>query len=597
MQQLMKLRNVYAIVGVIVFILIFVVWKLNDYYKHERSALVQNQIHQQTLNLKTTISSQLSQLKNTISSYQGRIDESKINWVQLSPFYALVQLEISTQGNYKIKNLYVRSGTPAANWSADYVQKALAYSRFSNKDIHAQLFQNKQGGKFLSLIFSDAKIQNSRQAVALIGEASYFQKYFDALRNRRASNVLLTNDSIVVSHTQSDYIATRTQESQLSDKKYLIDKDQIRASNLSIISYSPKLVGKELIYIPMFVLFFVFGFALILIGLLFYALKPLRNEHRKGEIFKRVFEEVRKEPKSLPVDKAIAENRLDVTVAPIDRANFMLDEEEELTTVQLDKITPQDLVNKGLQTLSLAEVVDLALESLKEKISANGAAIEKQYGSYLKHKVDAERFQRAIENIISNSIEAQAKNITINIYDIQGLSNQVTNIDIIDDGHGVEPGITDKIWQPFYGTKDKRLHKGLGLPETVSIVQRYGGDIKIIENQPRGSIFRIEMDMEARGQTNEVTNISPPIEIIDQETEIDIDAILKLDDSDDEPTAVGENTTVAPMPSIDLDKEYKTKQYKIDQHIDILENPDIHFSKPEKKFDHLEVKVRKPQKL
>ena len=148
----MKSKTIHAIIGAIVFIVVVVVWKLNSYYKQEKSALIEGQIHQQSMTLKTSISSQIAQLKNIISSYQGQVDESKINWVQINPFFALAQLDIAENGTYTVKNLFVKSGTPADNWSKDYLQKAFTYSPFSNKEIHGQLFQNQTGEKFLSLI-------------------------------------------------------------------------------------------------------------------------------------------------------------------------------------------------------------------------------------------------------------------------------------------------------------------------------------------------------------------------------------------------------------------------------------------------------------
>ena len=240
----MKSKTIHAIIGAIVFIVVVVVWKLNSYYKQEKSAFVEGQIHQQTITLKTSISSQIAQLKNIISSYQGQVDESKINWVQINPFFALAQLDIAANGTYAVKNLYVKSGTPADNWSKDYLQKAFAYSPFSNKDIHGQLFQNQAGEKFLSLIFSDQKIQNTRQAVVLVGDATYFQKYFDTVRSAKSTNLLMTSDNVVVGHTQSDYIATKSQEAKLNQSKYFVDRDEIRSSNFFIMSYAPKLSKK-----------------------------------------------------------------------------------------------------------------------------------------------------------------------------------------------------------------------------------------------------------------------------------------------------------------------------------------------------------------
>lgn len=583
----MKSKTINIIVGAIIFVLVFVVWKLNAYYKQEKSSLVENQIHQQTLNLKTTVSSQLTQLKNIISSYQGQIDESKINWVQLNPFFALVQVDIS-KGQYTLKNLFVKSGTSADNWSNDYIQKALSYSRFSNKDIHAQLFQNQLGDKFLALIFSGEKIQNSRQAVVLIGDAVYFQKFFDAQRSARGTNLLLTNDSVVVGHTQSEYIATKTQESQLNPQKYFLDKDQIRSSNLNILSYSPKLVKGDFLYIPLFVLVFIFGFAFILIGILLYALRPLQNENRKAEIFKKVFDEVQRKPNEQPAPAA--------TTISVEEPPLVNAAEPNETKKETPLTSAIEVILRGVQKIKVTEIVDLALEALNAKIKDHHIQVEKKYDTRRAYEVDVERFRKAIENIIDNAIEAEAQKITIKVYDVEARLGPATNLDIIDDGQGIDPGITEKIWQPFFGTKNKLQHKGLGLPEALSVARRYGADVKIVSSA-YGTTLRVEMDSQnrlANPMEDARSTLESPVEnsfVIDQsEADLDIDSILSLDEDE---ISVESNATEN---KLDLAQEFTTTQFKVDRRVDILEKPDIDFTKPDKKIDHIPVKVRKPGK-
>lgn len=626
----MKSKTIHAIIGAIVLIVAVVVWKLNSYYKQEKSAFVEGQIHQQTITLKTSISSQIAQLKNIISSYQGQVDESKINWVQINPFFALAQLDIAANGTYTVKNLYVKSGTPADNWSKDYLQKAFSYSPFSNKEIHGQLFQNAAGEKFLSLIFSEQKIQNSRQAVALVGDATYFQKYFDTVRSAKSTNLLMTSDNVVVGHTQSDYIATKSQEAKLNQTKYFMDRDELRSSNFFVMSYAPKLSKNEFLAIPLFVLIFVFGFAFLIIGILLYVLKPIENEQRKADIFKKVFDEVqrpRSNPPPPPEPAAPQSSQSFVTRTPSEAAqalkNFNLDdfslsedsdEAHELDVEDvLSEIPLQEKVERevqqgsasifgliGKKKIALGEVVDLALAELSMQIESSGVHINKKYESEKQYEFDVDRFRKAIENLILNSIEAHAKNIMIKIYNDHSESNHPVNVDIIDDGRGIEPGTADKIWQPFYGTKDKLKHKGLGLSEALSVVRRYGADVRVLQNPAAsGVMIRIEMDSELRrlhqgqraGDTevgeNTVVPTGTGFVIDESRSEIDIDAILNLRDEDD-------SLEVVEAPKVDLEKEFTTTQFKMDEKVNVVTQPKIEVDKTVKPIDNFSVKVRKP---
>ena len=612
----MKSKTIHAIIGAIVFIVVVVVWKLNSYYKQEKSALIEGQIHQQSMTLKTSISSQIAQLKNIISSYQGQVDESKINWVQINPFFALAQLAIAENGTYTVKNLFVKSGTPADNWSKDYLQKAFTYSPFSNKEIHGQLFQNQTGEKFLSLIFSEQKIQNSRQAVALVGDATYFQKYFDTVRSAKSTNLLMTSDDVVVGHTQADYIATKSQESKINQSKYFLDKDEIRSSNLSVLSYAPKFSRNEFLSIPLFVLIFVFGFAFLVIGILLYVLKPIEDEQRKADIFRKVFDEIQQQK---PVESSSLS--LDSTEPVLSMQSLQSLKREDYLNVEKSSMSNSEQREKsfeapapvsfvpepiGNKKMALGEIVDLTLNSISEQIVASGVQIHKSYETEKQYDCHVDRFRKAIENILLNSIEAQAKNITIRVYADHSESNHPVNLDIIDDGRGVEPGTIDKIWQPFYGTKDKLKHKGLGLAEALSVVRRYGADVRVLENPKKGVTVRIEMESELRrlhqGQRpsedvsvlNENTStVGAGIIIDESRADIDIDAILNLRD-DDESIEVPMRSPPPPPSKLNIEQEYTTTQFKMDEKVNIVSHPEIKVDKSDKPIDHFSVKVRKP---
>lgn len=621
----MKSKTIYTIIGAIVFIVVVVIWKLNSYYKQEKSAQVEAQIHQQNITLKTSVSSQLAQLKNIISSYQGQIDESKINWVQINPFFTLAQIEIADNGTYSVKNLFTKSGSAADNWSKDYLQKALSYSSYSQKELHGQLFQNQAGEKFLTLIFSEPKIQNTRQAVALIGEAPYFQKYFDTIRSGKSTNLLLTSDQVIVGHTQSDYIATKSQELKLDSTKYFLDRDEIRSSNFVIASYAPKVSKGETLSIPLFVLIFIFGFSFLIIGILLSVLKPIENEQRKADIFKKVFDEVQK-PKSPTATTSVQE--LEINQEEKEIQNFALDETPGLlknkNSIEIQDHDFSQIMNEiplqkkvelevsreipaempaifnliGKKKIAMGEVVDLALKNLSAEIEKSGVFITQKNESDKSYECDVDRFRKAFENIFMNSIEARAKNISIRVYNDQSESNQPVNIDIVDDGRGLEPGTMDKIWQPFYGTKDKLKHKGLGLSEALSVFRRYGADVRILENPKIGVTVRIEMDSESRrahqGQrAGDAAHFEDGDSIVINESgdDIDIDAILNLRDEEESTDLV---KPISVSPKIDLEQEFTTTQFKMDETVSVLSHPEIKIEKAIKPIDHFAVKVRKP---
>lgn len=108
---------------------------------------------------------------------------------------------------------------------------------------------------------------------------------------------------------------------------------------------------------------------------------------------------------------------------------------------------------------------------------------------------DRKNLDRALSNIILNSIKYNSPGITISIKLL--LENDVAIIIIEDDGIGIPIEFQGNIFDPFVRVDTTRNSKsggtGLGLAISKSIIEKHGGDITLVQNVNKGCKFIIKL--------------------------------------------------------------------------------------------------------
>jgi two-component system nitrogen regulation sensor histidine kinase NtrY len=105
--------------------------------------------------------------------------------------------------------------------------------------------------------------------------------------------------------------------------------------------------------------------------------------------------------------------------------------------------------------------------------------------------VDPEQFRRVIINLVDNAIEAMDRRGAIDIETQHDRANNLVRVTVADDGPGIPPAEREKLFLPYYSTKQRG--SGLGLAIVRRIVAEHGGSIEVTENFPRGTRFAIEL--------------------------------------------------------------------------------------------------------
>lgn len=105
--------------------------------------------------------------------------------------------------------------------------------------------------------------------------------------------------------------------------------------------------------------------------------------------------------------------------------------------------------------------------------------------------LDSEQFKRVLINLFDNAIHAMSGSGAITVRAACDTPANRLTIDVADNGPGIREEDKDKLFLPYFSTRDGGT--GLGLAIASKIVAEHRGYIKVRDNEPRGTVFTIEM--------------------------------------------------------------------------------------------------------
>jgi signal transduction histidine kinase len=104
-------------------------------------------------------------------------------------------------------------------------------------------------------------------------------------------------------------------------------------------------------------------------------------------------------------------------------------------------------------------------------------------------RADANQLKQVFLNLLQNAKDAMPQGGTIRLR-TQANNGQV-NVEVIDSGTGIPPEIVNRIFDPFFSTKQRGDGSGLGLSVSYGIIKAHGGNIEVNSQLGHGSVFRV----------------------------------------------------------------------------------------------------------
>ena len=107
---------------------------------------------------------------------------------------------------------------------------------------------------------------------------------------------------------------------------------------------------------------------------------------------------------------------------------------------------------------------------------------------------DAIQVNRAIQNVIINAIQASAEKKGPVLIECTQKEFYV-DIRVEDSGSGIDPAQMNKIFDPYFTTKQGKSGTGLGLYITKKVVEDHSGSIKVDSTPGVGTVFTIRLPL------------------------------------------------------------------------------------------------------
>ncbi len=107
--------------------------------------------------------------------------------------------------------------------------------------------------------------------------------------------------------------------------------------------------------------------------------------------------------------------------------------------------------------------------------------------------VDPSQIERVFLNLIINAAEAMKGSGTLTLTTCFGLNEKNIEIEVKDSGHGISIENMEKIFNPFFTTKEVGHGVGLGLAISFGIVKEHNGEITVESEYGRGATFTVSL--------------------------------------------------------------------------------------------------------
>lgn len=167
----------------------------------------------------------------------------------------------------------------------------------------------------------------------------------------------------------------------------------------------------------------------------------------------------------------------------------------EFMSVTIDDFRNYFRPDKDKEFVLVSDVVNTSVTLMQKSLELSGVKVElESYGRDLTH-IYKNEFIQVMLNLIKNAkdvlVEKKVSNPKIII--TSRCEKEKLVVEVCDNGGGVDEKVIDKIFDPYFSTKDNQSGTGLGLYMSKMIIEEHLNGKLSLRNSKNGACFKIQI--------------------------------------------------------------------------------------------------------
>ena len=165
---------------------------------------------------------------------------------------------------------------------------------------------------------------------------------------------------------------------------------------------------------------------------------------------------------------------------------------------------------QGFKTVELRSLAQECMATKSDKFESHQVKVGLDFpAAGLESNADPIALQQVFFHLFDNAIQALENQNDERTISVSGrLSNGWIELQVRDNGNGIEPEVLPRIFEPFYSTKPKERSPGLGLTICLAILQEHDGRIEVESTPGGGTCVTLFLPDRAKPAALTFSNIS-----------------------------------------------------------------------------------------